>query len=100
MQIPKHPLCHRIFLLHPGEVASAAIDTASYCGTFTLLPIPSATHGLDEYVTTQMEVPQRALAALLRDAPVHVTAVPVPLKERAIPTEPLRLEGVELLLDA
>jgi hypothetical protein len=100
MQIPKHPLCHRIFLLHPGEVASAAIDTASYCGTFTLLPIPSATHGLDEYVTTQMELPQRALAALLRDAPVHVTAVPVPLKERVIPTEPLRLEGVELLLDA
>jgi hypothetical protein len=55
---------------------------------------------LDEYVTTQMELPQRALAALLRDAPVHVTAVPVPLKERVIPTEALRLEGVELLLDA
>jgi hypothetical protein len=31
---------------------------------------------------------------------VHVTAVPVPLKERAVPTEPLRLEGVELLIDA
>jgi hypothetical protein len=100
MQIPAHPLCHRIFLLHPGEARSAAVDTASYCGTFTLLPIPDASHGLDNYVTTQMEVPKAALAALLRDAPVHVTAVPVPLKERTIPTEPLRLQGVELLIDA
>ncbi len=100
MQIPAHPLCHRIFLLHPAEAGSATVDTASYCGTFTLLPIPDASHGLDNFVTTQMEVPQAALAALLRDAPVHVTAVPVPLKERAIPTEPLRLQGVELLIDA
>jgi hypothetical protein len=99
MQIPTHPLCHRIFLLHPAETGSANVDTASYCGTFTLLPIPDASHGLDNFVTTQMEVPKTALAALLRDAPVHVTAVPVPLKERAIPTEPLRLEGVELLIE-
>jgi hypothetical protein len=100
MQIPIHPLCHRIFLLHPAEARSAAVDTATYCGTFTLLPIPDASRGLDNFVTTQMEVPQRALAALLRDAPVHVTAVPVPLKGRAIPTEPLRLQGVELLIEA
>jgi hypothetical protein len=100
MQIPVHPLCHRIFLLHPADARSAAVDAASYCGTFTLLPIPDASHGLDNYVTTQMEVPKAALAALLRDAPVHVTAVPVPLKERSVPTEPLRLQGVELLIDA
>jgi hypothetical protein len=100
MQIPVHPLCHRIFLLHPADARSAQVDTATYCGTFTLLPIPDASHGLDNFVTTQMEIPATALAALLRDAPVHVTAVPVPLKERAIPTEPLRLQGVELLIDA
>jgi hypothetical protein len=100
MQIPAHPLCHRIFLLHPADARSAAVDTATYCGTFTLLPIPDASHGLDNYVTTQMEVPASALAVLLRHAEVHVTAVPVPLRERPVPAEPLRLEGVELLIDA
>jgi hypothetical protein len=99
MQIPMHPLCHRVFLLHPAEARSAAVDTATYCGTFTLLPIPDSSHGLDNYVNTQMEVPSTALAALLRNDTVHVTAVPVPLKERNIPTEPLRLEGVELLVN-
>jgi hypothetical protein len=98
MQIPVHPLCHRIFLLHPAEARSSKIDVATYCGTFTLLPIPDASHGLDKFVTTQMEVPRPALAALIRNETVLVTAVPVPLKERAIPTEPLRLQGVELLI--
>jgi hypothetical protein len=100
MQIPLLPFCHRIFLLHPSEGKTATVDTASYCGTFTLLPIPDASHGLDKFVTTQMEVPPAALAALLRDAPVHVTAVPVQLRERRIPTEALRLDGVELVIDA
>jgi hypothetical protein len=100
MQIPTLPFCHRIFLLHPSDGKTATIDTASYCGTFTLLPIPDASHGLDKFVTTQMEVPPAALAALRRDAPVHVTAVPVQLRERRIPNEALRLEGVELIIDA
>jgi hypothetical protein len=99
MQVPVHPLCHRIFLLHPAEARSSTIDVATYCGTFTLLPIPDANHGLDKFVTTQMEVPRPALAALIRNDSVLVTAVPVPLKERAIPSEPLRLQGVELLIN-
>jgi hypothetical protein len=100
MQIPVHPLCHRIFLLHPSEASSASIDSASYCGTFTLLPIPGTASGLDRTVTTQMEVPKAALAALLREQTVAVSAVPVPLKGRLIPEEPLRLEGVSLVVEA
>jgi hypothetical protein len=100
MQIPVHPLCHRIFMLHPAGARSAPIDAASYCGTFTLLPIPDPSHGLDQFVTTQMEVPRSAFPALLGGAPVHIVAVPVPLRERSGPAEPLRLEGVEILIEA
>jgi hypothetical protein len=100
MQLPMHPLCHRVFLLHPSEASSARIDAATYCGTFTLLPIPGSTSGLDRTVTTQMEVPKAALAALLREQAVSVTAVPVPLKGRLIPEEPLRLENVDLAVEA
>jgi hypothetical protein len=47
-----------------------------------------------------MEVPKAALAALLREQTVAVSAVPVPLKGRFIPEEPLRLEGVSLVVEA
>ena len=99
LQLPVHPLCHRIFLLH-GSVAGAPIDQATYCGTFTLLPIPGAEQGLEETVTTQMVVPPGALAALRAGATVSVSAVPVQLKNRIIPKEPLRFEGVSLTSDA
>jgi hypothetical protein len=100
VQLPVHPLCHRIFLLQAGD-ASATIDSAAYCGTFTILPIPDrTTHGLDRTVSTQFEIPRAALESLKRDYPVYITILPVPLKGRAIPTEPLRLEGVEIIIDA
>jgi hypothetical protein len=92
LQLPIHPLCHRLFLLHGGQ--------ATYCGTFTLLPIPGAVAGLDTDVSTQMEVPAAAVAALRSGASVSVVAVPVQLKGRTIPKEPLRLAGVTLTLDA
>jgi hypothetical protein len=99
LQLPIHPLCHRIFLMH-GAAAGAPIDQATYCGTFTLLPIPGAEHGLEESVTTQMVVPPRALAALRAGATAVVSALPVQLKNRIIPKEPLRFEGVSLTIDA
>jgi hypothetical protein len=92
LQLPIHPLCHRLFLLH-GE-------QATYCGTFTLLPIPDEVAGLDTSVSTQMEAPPAAVAALRAGAPVSVVAVPVQLKGRSIPKEPLRLDGVTLTLDS
>jgi hypothetical protein len=100
VQLPIHPLCHRVFLLHPSEAGQASINSAAYAGTFTLLPIPDPSRGLDRFVSTQLELPKAALSALIRDAPIHVTLVPVPLKERTIPTEPLRLSGVEILIEA
>lgn len=99
LQLPIHPLCHRIFLLH-GAAAGAPINQATYCGTFTLLPIPGAEQGLEESVTTQMVVPPKALAALRAGATVTIAAVPVQLKNRVIPREPLRFEGVSLTIDA
>lgn len=100
VQLPVHPLCHRIFLLHPKDAGGASVDAAAYCGTFTLLPIPDQSQGLDRTVSTQFELPEAALSALDRDAPVYITIVPVPLKGRSIPSEPLRLNGVELIIDA
>lgn len=91
LQLPFHPLCHRLYLLHGG--------TSSYCGTFTLLPIPGAENGLEKTVTTQMEVPLAAMAALRSGSRVEVAAVPVALKGRNIPTEALRLDGVTLTID-
>jgi hypothetical protein len=35
VQLPFHPLCHRIFLLHPSR-AEAGPATAACCGTFTI----------------------------------------------------------------
>lgn len=99
LQLPVHPLCHRVFLLH-GSATGESVDQSSYCGTFTLLPIPGAEHGLEETVSTQMVVPPQALTALRNGAPVSVVAVPVPLKGRVIPQEPLRFEGVSLTIDA
>lgn len=93
VQLPVHPLCHRVFLLHGNR-------QANYCGTFTLLPIPGEEQGLDTNVTTQMEVSPEALAALRAGGAVAISAVPVQLKGRIIPKEPLRLEGVTLTIDA
>lgn len=95
VQIPLHPLCHRLFLL-AGEGAAA---TAHYAGTFTLLPIPDPNQGLEKQVSTQFEIPAETLPALLAELPLQVVAVPTSLKKRTIPTEPLRLSGVRLQIE-
>lgn len=100
IQLPIHPLCHRLFLLQPGQAGEAGVGSAAYCGTFTILPIADRSRGLEATVSTQLEIPPEALATIRPDRPLYVTAVPVPLRGRAIPEEPLRLESVELSIDA
>lgn len=94
MSLPIQPFQHRLFLI---DDASGA---ATYVGTFTILPIPDLRSGLERSVTTQVEVPPAGLAALLEAGRVRVVGVPVPLKGRKIPEQPVPFAGVSLTVEA
>lgn len=93
MSLPIQPFQHRLFLV---DDASAA---ATYVGTFTILPIPDLRAGLERTVTTQIEVPPAGLRALLKAGRVRVVGMPVPLKGRRIPEQPVPFAGVSLTID-
>lgn len=91
--LPIHPFHHRLFFVSDaGE--------ATYVGTFTILPIPDFRQGLERRVTTQVEVPPSALDALLASRRVRVVGVPVPLKGRKIPEQPIPFTDVSLTVEA
>lgn len=94
LSLPIQPFEHRLFFLdeESGE--------ATYVGTFTILPIPDLRSGLERSVTTQVEVPPRALRALLSAKRMRVVGVGVPLKGRTIPRQPVPFSGVSLTIDA
>jgi len=94
MSLPVHPFCHRLFFVddRPG-------GSATYVGTFTILPIPDLEQGLERKVSSQVEVPPDALNMLIASKSVRVVGVGVPLKGRTIPTQPIPFEGVSLSID-
>lgn len=94
MILPMHPFQHRLFFVdaRPG-------GAATFVGTFTILPIPDLRKGLEREVTTQVEVPKAALDALLASGQVRVVGVPVALKGRQIPTQPVPFKGVSLTVE-
>lgn len=94
MSLPIQPFEHRLFLIDD------ATGTATYVGTFTILPIPDLRSGLERSVTSQIEVPPAALRALLDAGRVRVVGVGVPLKGRNIPQQPVPFSGVSLTIDA
>ena len=93
LSLPIHPFKHRLFFVD-GRTAKA-----TYVGTFTILPIPDLRSGLERTVTSQVEVPPKALEALLESGRVRVVGVGVPLKGRAIPVQPVPFSGVSLTLE-
>lgn len=93
MSLPIQPFQHRLFLVDDPSGA------ATYVGTFTILPIPDLRSGLERSVTTQIEVPPDALGLLLKARRVRVVGIPVPLKGRNIPEQPVPFAGVSLTID-
>ena len=94
MSLPMHPFHHRLFF---QDVVSG---DAVYAGTFTILPIPDRSQGLERIVTSQVEVPAPALENLLKNGHVRVIGQPVPLKGRAIPEQPVPFQGVSLTIES
>jgi hypothetical protein len=100
VQVPVHPLCVRIFLNERGATADTPVPRPTFAGTFTLLPIGAPDSGnLARRVTIQTEVSAHVAALIRRRAQVEVTMVPMPLRGRTLPRDPLRIEGVTLTLD-
>lgn len=99
VQIPLHPLCIRVFLNAPDADQNTVTDGPAYAGTYTLLPIGTDGRGLEPVVSIQLDVSKQVGALLKAGKRLTVTAVPVPLRGRAIPPAPLQLEGVTLAVD-
>jgi hypothetical protein len=99
LQLTAIPLTIRVFLNHPDADARTEVTDASFVGTFTILPVGSPEKGLEKVVTMQMEVgPQ--IAELVRSGrPISVSLVPVQLRGRRLPTEPIRITNATLELD-
>lgn len=94
MQLPMHPFHHRLFLIDQTD------DEATYLGTQCILPIPDLNRGLEKEVSSQVEVPPEALATIKKGNPMQVVGVPVPLKGRDIPLQPVPFKGVSLTVEA
>ena len=94
LTLPNHPFHHRLFFVDRDDG-----DAATYVGTFTILPIPDQTAGLEDTVTSQVEVPPAALAMLTEAHRVAVVGVPVPLKGRTIPMQPVPFNDVSLTVE-
>ena len=99
MQLTAIPLTIRVFLDHPGVDARTEPSGSGFVGTFTMLPVGSPEKGLERVVTMQMEVGPE-LAELVRNGkPIAVSLVPVPLRDRRLPTETIQVSGATLVLD-
>jgi len=94
MSLPMHPFHHRLFLIDDQT------GDATYLGTQMILPIPDQTRGLEKQVSSQVEFPPHAIEAVLAGRPLRVVGVPVELKGRPIPLQPVPFEGVTLSVDA
>ena len=100
VQLPIHPYCARVFLNQPDATAATPTTLSSYLGTFTVLPIVDARKGLETLVSMQMEVPAEAAARLARDGTAQVVLVPLELRGRAVPPQPLVIRDAGIVVDA
>ena len=105
LQLPALPLSIRVFVgsAPPAIAQGEAPDPAdpAFVGTFTMLPIgqPDAI-ALAERVTIQMELRPEQLRRLGGPgAEPEVSFLPVPLKGRQLPTEPVRVRDVHLVVE-
>ena len=94
LSLPMHPFHHRLYFI------DEASNTATYVSTLNILPIPDLNRGLERRVTSQVQVPQHAINAILNAGRIRVVGVPVPLKGREIPLDAVPFEGVSLSVEA
>jgi hypothetical protein len=91
VHLPVMPLCIRVFCGPPDD------SDPIYSGTFTLLPVADHESGmLDRTVSMQIELPAALTDRASAGGGLAVTLVPVELRGRVLPTQPIRLGPVRL----
>ena len=92
-QLPYQPYCARIFF----ECTIEGQQKSNYIGTFTILPILDIdTFLLQNGVSLQLEIDREVADFLKSDAEVQVVFQPVPLPNRDIPDEVLKLSNITI----
>ncbi|MEM8846436.1 MAG: tyrosinase family protein [Bacteroidota bacterium] len=93
-QLPYQPYCARVFF----EYEQDGTKKSSYSGTFTILPILGLdTFFLQHGVHLQIEIEKEVADAIDAKKDIQVVFQPVPLPNRNIPDEVLKLENISLV---
>ncbi len=93
-QLPYQPYCARVFF----EYDMDGQRKSSYSGTFTILPILGLdTFFLQNGVHLQIEIEKEIADAIDAKKDIQVVFQPVPLPNRNIPDEILKLENISLV---
>ena len=94
-QLPYQPYCARVFF----EYDQGGAKRSRYSGTFTILPILDLDSVLlQNGVHLQIEIEKEIADAIQSGKDVQVVFQPVPLPNRNIPDEILKLENISLKL--
>ncbi|TRX60558.1 tyrosinase family protein [Fulvivirga sp. M361] len=92
-QLPYQPYCARVFF----EYDKNGSKKSTYSGTFTILPILDLDSVLlQNGVHLQIEIEKEIAEVIHANKDVQVIFQPVPLPNRAIPNEALKLENISL----
>lgn len=95
-QLPYQPYCARVFF----EYMTDGTKQSKYTGTFTILPILDIDSVLlQQGVFLQIEIEREIAQAVDRKIPIDVIFEPVPLPNRTIPDEILKLENISIYKD-
>lgn len=95
-QLPYQPYCARVFFEYDKE----GKRVSKYTGTFTILPILDLDSVLlQNGVHLQIEIEKEIAEAIREEKDIEVVFQPVPLPNRNIPDEILKLENISLKLN-
>ena len=93
-QLPYQPYCARVFFEYDKE----GVQQSKYTGTFTILPILDLDSVLlQNGVHLQIEIEKEIADAIDAKKDIQVIFQPVPLPNRNIPDEILKLENISLV---
>jgi len=93
-QLPYQPYCARVYF----EYLKDGIKQSKYTGTFTILPILDLDSVLlQNGVHLQIEIEKEIAVAVEEKKDIQVIFQPVPLPNRNIPDEILKLENISLI---
>ena len=96
-QLPYQPYCARVFF----EYEQGGTKQSKYSGTFTILPILDLDSILlQQGVHLQIEIEKEIAEVINAGKKVEVVFQPVPLPNRNIPDEILKLENISLKVSA